>query len=149
MATHSSILAWRIPWTEEPGGLQCMVLPCSLVLHSLQIRDRIAFLWVCLSAKRYVYLEGSQPLGNSSLKIDSAIPSTQKSLGEDTQGQKVGEDADNCRSGLSGRMPSAAGNRIWDQENFSGGTAAKNPPVTAGDPGWIPDPGSIHMSWGI
>ena len=24
MATHSSILAWRIPWTEEPGGLQFM-----------------------------------------------------------------------------------------------------------------------------
>ena len=24
MATHSSILAWRIPWTEEPGGLS----PC-------------------------------------------------------------------------------------------------------------------------
>ena len=23
MATHSSILAWRITWTEEPGGLQC------------------------------------------------------------------------------------------------------------------------------
>jgi len=22
MATHSSILAWRIPWTKEPGGLQ-------------------------------------------------------------------------------------------------------------------------------
>ena len=22
MATHSSILAWEIPWTEEPGGLQ-------------------------------------------------------------------------------------------------------------------------------
>ena len=22
MATHSSILAWKIPWTEEPGGLQ-------------------------------------------------------------------------------------------------------------------------------
>ena len=22
MATHSSVLAWRIPWTEEPGGLQ-------------------------------------------------------------------------------------------------------------------------------
>ena len=26
MTTHSSILAWRIPWTEEPGGLQCMGL---------------------------------------------------------------------------------------------------------------------------
>ena len=25
MATHSSILAWRIPWTEEPGGLQSTV----------------------------------------------------------------------------------------------------------------------------
>ena len=26
MATHSSILAWRIPWTEEPGELQLMGL---------------------------------------------------------------------------------------------------------------------------
>ena len=24
MATHSSILAWEVPWTEEPGGLQFM-----------------------------------------------------------------------------------------------------------------------------
>ena len=26
MATHSSILPWKIPWTEEPGGLQSMGL---------------------------------------------------------------------------------------------------------------------------
>jgi len=26
MTTYSSILAWRIPWTEEPGGLQSMGL---------------------------------------------------------------------------------------------------------------------------
>ena len=26
MATHSSILAWKIPWTKEPGGLQSMGL---------------------------------------------------------------------------------------------------------------------------
>ena len=26
IATHSSILAWRIPWMEEPGGPQCMGL---------------------------------------------------------------------------------------------------------------------------
>ena len=26
MATHSSILAWRIPWTEEPGGLRSIGL---------------------------------------------------------------------------------------------------------------------------
>ena len=24
MATHSSVLAWKMPWTEEPGGLQSM-----------------------------------------------------------------------------------------------------------------------------
>ena len=29
MATHSSILAWRIPWSEEPGGLQFMGLQVS------------------------------------------------------------------------------------------------------------------------
>ena len=28
MATHSSMLAWRVPWTEKPGGLQ------SIALHS-------------------------------------------------------------------------------------------------------------------
>ena len=26
LATHSSVLAWKIPWTEEPGGLQSMGL---------------------------------------------------------------------------------------------------------------------------
>ena len=26
MATHPSILAWRIPWTEEPGGLHSIAL---------------------------------------------------------------------------------------------------------------------------
>ena len=36
MATHSSILAWEIPWTEEPGGLRPKggkdyLLCCSLV----------------------------------------------------------------------------------------------------------------------
>ena len=29
MAPHSSILAWRIPWIEEPSGLQSMGLPKS------------------------------------------------------------------------------------------------------------------------
>ena len=26
MAAHSSVLTWRIPWTEEPGGLQSIAL---------------------------------------------------------------------------------------------------------------------------
>ena len=29
MATHSSVLAWRIPWTEEPGGLQSIEHACT------------------------------------------------------------------------------------------------------------------------
>ena len=42
MATHSSILAWEIPWTEEPGGLQSMrsqrvehdlVTECATIKH--------------------------------------------------------------------------------------------------------------------
>ena len=36
MATHSSILAWRIPWTEEPDGLQSMEL------------QRFDHDWVCM-----------------------------------------------------------------------------------------------------
>ena len=33
MATHSSILAWRIPWTEEPGGLQGESMGSQRVRH--------------------------------------------------------------------------------------------------------------------
>ena len=34
MATHSSILAWKIPWTEEPGGLQSKVSLATLAWHT-------------------------------------------------------------------------------------------------------------------
>ena len=35
MATHSSILAWRIPWAEEPGGLQ----PTGLQKSRIRLSD--------------------------------------------------------------------------------------------------------------
>ena len=46
MATHSSILAWRISWTEEPGRLQSMELQRSdmterLTLHFTSLQDQI------------------------------------------------------------------------------------------------------------
>ena len=42
MAPHSSTLTWRIPWTEEPGGLQSM--------GSLRVgHDRVTSLWLSLS----------------------------------------------------------------------------------------------------
>ena len=34
VATHSSILAWRIPWTEEPGGLQSIGLQSQRQLNT-------------------------------------------------------------------------------------------------------------------
>ena len=47
MATHSSILAWRIPWTVEPGGLKSMWLQrvrrdptmCNLLIHCMHISN--------------------------------------------------------------------------------------------------------------
>ena len=49
MATHSSILAWRIPWTEKPDGLQSIVsqrdrhdrsnLACTCILHRLNFES--------------------------------------------------------------------------------------------------------------
>ena len=56
MATHGSILAWEIPWMEEPGGIQSMWLQrvgCSLVTKQQQhcsnyivfITINIAFSW--------------------------------------------------------------------------------------------------------
>ena len=38
MATHSSILPWEIPWTEEPGGLQSM--GWQRVIHNLVIKQQ-------------------------------------------------------------------------------------------------------------
>ena len=38
MVTHSSILAWEIPWTEEPGGLQSMW--SQRVRHNLSTKQR-------------------------------------------------------------------------------------------------------------
>ena len=38
MATHSSILTWRIPWTEEPGGLQSIRSQSPAQLKRLSMR---------------------------------------------------------------------------------------------------------------
>ena len=44
MATHSSILAWEIPWTEGPGGLQSM--GCKRVRHDLVNKQRYSIIHV-------------------------------------------------------------------------------------------------------
>ena len=44
MATHSSVLAWRIPWQEEPGGLQSMGL--SDLVSGVQHSDSVIHLHI-------------------------------------------------------------------------------------------------------
>ena len=50
MATHSSILAWRISWTEEPGGLQSMGL--QRVTHNLVTKQQQQYLLSSLTLTR-------------------------------------------------------------------------------------------------
>ena len=57
MATHSSILAWKIPWTGEPGGLQSM---------GSQSQTRLSNYATKLFLHRWVPLFGSPPLLTSS-----------------------------------------------------------------------------------
>ena len=45
MATHSSFLAWRIPWTEEPGELQSMGRTESDVTEAIQHTHMVPTLW--------------------------------------------------------------------------------------------------------
>ena len=58
MASHSSILAWRIPWTEEPGGLQSRVSQSQTRLKQLSMLtqrnnkylfEREAILFKCIN----------------------------------------------------------------------------------------------------
>ena len=76
MAAHSSILAWRIPWTEEPGGLQSM--------GSQRVRHNKRFLLdvseavgpkLCISnASRVilvVWIHGPQFLSGTSIETES------------------------------------------------------------------------------
>ena len=44
MATHSSILAWEIPWTEKPGGLQPM--GSQRAGHNLATKKQPSYHWV-------------------------------------------------------------------------------------------------------
>ena len=48
MATHSSILAWEIPWTEEPGGLQS--IGSQRVRHDLVTKQQQTILLLFLSS---------------------------------------------------------------------------------------------------
>ena len=75
MATHSSILSWRIPWTEEPGGLQ------SLVLQRVgQDWVRFGQDWVTNTFTFHLVLTSQRSLKPSSLKFPQLPPWLSKCL---------------------------------------------------------------------
>ena len=73
MATHSSILAWRIPWTEEPGELQSMT---SIWVYELGVGDG------SLSVKENQFTSFLQTKLNQSVHLSSCRSShTPSALG--------------------------------------------------------------------
>ena len=44
MAIHSSTIAWKIPWTEEPGGLQSMESLITLVIVSFAVQKLLSLI---------------------------------------------------------------------------------------------------------
>ena len=57
MATHSSVLAWKIPWTEEPRGLQSMGLQsdmteCAHNTHTYGETESMCVCWHYLSVQK-------------------------------------------------------------------------------------------------
>ena len=57
MASHFSVLAWRIPWTEEPGGLQS--LESQRVRHNWA-KNTHKILYVCVCARTYMHAKSLQ-----------------------------------------------------------------------------------------
>ena len=51
MAAHSSVLAWEIPWTEEPGGLQSMMMQ----LYTTQWLNNSAFRTMMPGVEMYMW----------------------------------------------------------------------------------------------
>ena len=58
MATHSSILVWRVPWTEEPGGLQSMESQSRTLLSSLHLHFRV---WHLKCTNELIYKTETDP----------------------------------------------------------------------------------------
>ena len=55
MATHCNILAWKVPWTEEPGGLRSM---CKLACIHVNSSLGPWWVWCALSIRRTIQALG-------------------------------------------------------------------------------------------
>ena len=77
MATHSSILAWRIPRTEEPGGLQSMGLKKSQARPSDCHTHRTLYFGICIASMDWVAMPSSRPRNHPDLGTEPRSPALQ------------------------------------------------------------------------
>ena len=76
MATHSSIHAWRIPWTEEPGGLQSIGsqrVPHDWVTNTFTFAQSITFQYPLFNNYKGIILKKTKLLGNPAFLYESPI----------------------------------------------------------------------------
>ena len=105
MATHSSVLAWRIPWTEEPGRLQ------STGLQELGMTEWLSTHrgWSVFSAKGLIITI----LGFVTYRISVATTELCH-----CQGKMASRDYMQ-RMGMAGVSKTPAGGQVWSKENLS------------------------------
>ena len=73
MAAPSSILAWRIPWTEEPGGLQSMGSQESDTTKQLQFHFHFIYRSVYMSVSQFICPLPFSPLVTSLFSTSDSI----------------------------------------------------------------------------
>ena len=81
MATHSSILAWRIPWTEEPGGLQSIVSQSQTRLKRLSPHSTMPILEIAFLLQLGMRKQKSSFFPESKKKQKEILLSIQVSYG--------------------------------------------------------------------
>ena len=114
MATHSSTLAWKIPWTEEPGRLQSM--------GSL----RVGHDWAT-SLSLFTFPASEKEMATHSSVLAWRIPGTGEPGGLPSMGShRVGHDWSDLAAGGHGNL------------GFPGGSDSKESAWNAGDLGLIP-----------
>ena len=120
MAPHSSTLAWKIPWMEEPGGLQSMG------------SQRVGHNWAT-SLSLFTFMHWRRKWQPTSVFLPGESQGRGSLVGCRLWGRRVRHDWSD--------LAAAA----WINMGFPGGSMVKNPPASAGDVGSIP--GSKKIPW--
>ena len=170
LAAHSSILAWGISWTEEPGGLQSMglqraahsyVTGCTQSPSTENKTLRVTKMNVTVD---FLPQRASIMNGICAILVLKNSKQDNKSLGwpnpfltflvegfarcfrwaDILDFHLPSKDAGGQEGGWDWQVHAAIFKA--DDEGFPGGLVVKNPPISVGDLGSIPDPGRLHIA---